>query len=157
MLSSSSLVLLWLIDVYLFYLFKMAAQTHAATALCPNRTVFPCLFCCFLQKRSYSRELLLKINRSKSTNFSHMEELQITLRNCGLLQGHLPSATPAARSHPQWKRLRWCGRKRGKHGAVWSRLAAKPHKPVIPTIVLSNVHSLDNKLDRVRLLRSTLK
>ncbi len=32
---------------------------------------------------------------------------------------------------------------------------ANPHKPAIPTIVLANVRSLDNKLDYIRLLRST--
>ncbi len=36
-----------------------------------------------------------------------------------------------------------------------ARLAANPHKPAIPTIVLANVRSLDNKLDYIRLLRST--
>ncbi len=33
--------------------------------------------------------------------------------------------------------------------------AANPHKPAIPSIVLENVRSLDNKLDHIRLLRST--
>lgn len=32
---------------------------------------------------------------------------------------------------------------------------ANPHKPAIPTILLANVRSLDNKLDNIRLLRST--
>ncbi len=45
--------------------------------------------------------------------------------------------------------------KRGKRGGIRARLAANPHKPAIPTIVLANVRSLDNKLDYIRLLRST--
>ncbi len=43
----------------------------------------------------------------------------------------------------------------GKRGGIRARLAANPHKPAIPTIVLANVRSLDNKLDYIRLLRST--
>ncbi len=45
--------------------------------------------------------------------------------------------------------------KRGKRGGIRARLVANPHKPAIPTIVLANVRSLDNKLDYIRLLRST--
>ncbi len=45
--------------------------------------------------------------------------------------------------------------KRGKRGGIRARLAANPHKPAIPTILLANVRSLDNKLDYIRLLRST--
>ncbi len=45
--------------------------------------------------------------------------------------------------------------KRGKRGGIRARLAANPHKPAIPTFVLANVRSLDNKLDYIRLLRST--
>lgn len=127
--------------------------THGAASLCPDKTVFPSLLCAFScsfsQKHSYSCELLLKINKSKSTNFSYVDELQITLRNCELLQRHLP----------QWKCLRRCKRKqkRGKCGGIQSRLAANPHKPAIPTNLLSNMRSLDNNLDHVWLLWSTLK
>uniref|UniRef100_A0A8C2G3L7 Reverse transcriptase domain-containing protein n=1 Tax=Cyprinus carpio TaxID=7962 RepID=A0A8C2G3L7_CYPCA len=43
----------------------------------------------------------------------------------------------------------------GKRGGIQARLTANPHKPSIPTSVLANVRSLDNKLDYIRLLRST--
>lgn len=47
--------------------------------------------------------------------------------------------------------------KRGKCGGIRARLAASPHRPAIPTINLANVHSLDNKLDHIRLLRTSSK
>ncbi len=68
-----------------------------------------------------------------------------------------PSPTPNTASHPQRRRYKRRERKqkRGKCGGIRARLAANPHKPAIPTIVLANVRSLDNKLDYIRLLRST--
>ncbi|KAK0153976.1 hypothetical protein N1851_003943 [Merluccius polli] len=65
--------------------------------------------------------------------------------------------TPTAAAHPQRKRRRRCTRrqKRGKCGGIQARLAANPHKPALPSIVLANVRSLDNKLDELHLLRSS--
>lgn len=45
--------------------------------------------------------------------------------------------------------------KRRKRGGIRVRLAATPHKPAIPTIILANVRSLDNKLEHIGILRST--
>ncbi len=42
-----------------------------------------------------------------------------------------------------------------KRGSIQARLVANPYKPTTPSIVLTNVHSLDNKLDHIHLLRST--
>ncbi|KAI2645993.1 Lariat debranching enzyme [Labeo rohita] len=66
-----------------------------------------------------------------------------------------PTPTPAPR--PQWKRLKRRERrqKRGKRGGIRARLGASPHKPAIPSIVLANIRSLDNKLDYIRLLCSS--
>uniref|UniRef100_A0A3P9LR30 Reverse transcriptase domain-containing protein n=1 Tax=Oryzias latipes TaxID=8090 RepID=A0A3P9LR30_ORYLA len=47
--------------------------------------------------------------------------------------------------------------KRGKRGGISARLAASPYRPAIPTITLANVRSLDNKLDYIRLLRTSSK
>ncbi len=79
------------------------------------------------------------------------------LRDLGLLRRPTPSPTPTTASRPQRRRYKRRERKqkRGKHGGIRARLAANPHKPAIPTIVLANVRSLDNKLDYIRLLRST--
>ncbi len=79
-------------------------------------------------------------------NSAHVEEL----RDLGLLRRPTPSPTPTTASRPQRRK-----QKRGKRRGIRARLAANPHKPAIPTIVLANVRSLDNKLDYIRLLHST--
>ncbi len=79
------------------------------------------------------------------------------LRDLGLLRRPTPSPTPTTAPRPQWRRQmrRKIKQKRGKYWGIWARLAANTHKPAIPTIVLANINSLDNKLDYIRLLRST--
>ncbi len=47
------------------------------------------------------------------------------------------------------------GRKRGKRGGIRARLRANPTRPALPTLMLSNVRSLENKLDLIQLSRST--
>ncbi len=58
--------------------------------------------------------------------------------------------------HIRWRRKR-CerGRKRGKRGGIRARLRANPTRPALPTLMLSNVRSLENKLDLIQLSRST--
>ncbi len=106
-------------------------------------------------KRAYSCEFLLDVGRTTflELNSAHAEEL----RDLGLLRRPTPSPTPTTASRPQRRRYtrRERKQKRGKRGGIRARLAANPHKPAIPTIVLANVRSLDNKLDYIRLLRST--
>ncbi len=145
----------------------MAARAHAAASLSPDRMVFSCFLSCKSHcfctsssrlpvfKRAYSREFLLDISRITflELNSMHAEEL----RDLGLLRRPTPSPTPTTASRPQRRRYKRRERKqkRGKRGGIRARLAANPHKPAIPTIVLANVRSLDNKLDYIRLLRST--
>ncbi len=106
-------------------------------------------------KRAYSREFLLDVGRITflELNSAHAEEL----RDLGLLRRPTPSPTPTTASRPQRRRYKRRERKqkRGKRRGIRARLAANPHKPAIPTIVLLNVRSLDNKMDYIRLLRST--
>ncbi len=134
--------------------------------LSPDRTVFSCFLSCKSQffctsssrlpvfKRAYSREFLLDVGRTTflELNSAHAGEL----RDLGLLRRPTPSPTPTTASRPQRRRYkrREKKQKRGKRGGIRARLAANPHKPAIPTIVLANVRSLDNKLDYIRLLRS---
>lgn len=47
--------------------------------------------------------------------------------------------------------------KKGERGAIQARLAANPNWPAVPTIILSNMHSLDNKINHLQLLRSVLR
>ncbi len=145
----------------------MAARAHAAASLSPDRTVFSCFLSCESQcfctssshlsvlKCAYSREFLLDVGRTtfSELNFAHAEEL----RDLGLLRSPTTSPTPTTASRPQRRchKRRERKQKRGKRGGIQVRLVANPHKPAILTIVLANVRSLDNKLDYIRLLRST--
>ncbi len=144
----------------------MAARAHAAASLSPDRTVFSCFLSCKSQcfctsssrlpvfKHAYSREFQLDVGRITflELNSAHAEEL----RDLGLLRRPIPSPTPTTASRPQRRRYKRRERKqkRGKRRGIRARLAANPHKPAIPTIVLANIRSLD-KLDYIRLLRST--
>ncbi len=135
----------------------MAARADAAASLSPDRTVFSCFLSCesqcfctsssrlFVLKRAYSREFLLDVGR---TTFL---ELLNFLRDLGLLRRPTTSPTPTTASRPQRRRHKRRERKqkRGKRRGIRARLAANPHKPAIPTIVLANVRSLDNKLDYI--------
>ncbi len=64
------------------------------------------------------------------------------------------SSTDATRT--RWRRKR-CerGQKRGKRGGIRSRLGANPTRPALPTLMLSNLRSLENKLDLIQLSQST--
>ncbi len=42
-------------------------------------------------------------------------------------------------------------RKRGKQTGIRTRLMANPTRPALPSLFLANVHSLDNKMDFLRL------
>uniref|UniRef100_A0A8C1LL36 Reverse transcriptase domain-containing protein n=1 Tax=Cyprinus carpio TaxID=7962 RepID=A0A8C1LL36_CYPCA len=149
------------------YTNKIAARPHAAASLCPDRMVFSCFLSCESQcfctsssrlsvfKRAYRHEFLLDVGRAAflELNSAHMEQL----RDLGLLRRPTSSPTPTAASRPQQRchKRRERKQKRGKRGGIRARLTANPHKPSIPTIVLANVRSLGNKLDFIRLLRST--
>ena len=111
--------------------------------------------CLHVLKRTYSREFLLDLGRTTFLELNSTHEGE--LRDSGLLRRPAPPPTPTPAPRPQWKRHKRRERKqkRGKRGGIRARLAASPHKPAIPTIVLANVRSLDNKLDYIRLLRST--
>lgn len=45
-------------------------------------------------------------------------------------------------------------KKRGKRARIRARLKAKPSRPALPAIFLSNIRFLDNKLDYLRLLQA---
>ncbi len=76
---------------------------------------------------------------------------------CLLLKPDLETAaspTDATRRRRHHKRCER-GRKRGKRGGIRARLRANPTRTALPTLVLSNVRSLENKLDLIQLSRST--
>uniref|UniRef100_A0A3B1KH12 Reverse transcriptase domain-containing protein n=1 Tax=Astyanax mexicanus TaxID=7994 RepID=A0A3B1KH12_ASTMX len=147
----------------------MAARAHATASLPPEETAFSCFLsrksqcfctsssCVHVLKRTYSREFLLGVCRNSLLELNR--GLREELRVCGVLRTPAPPPTPTAAPRQQWKRHRRQARrqKRGKRGGIRARLAASPHKPAIPTVLLANVRSLDNKLDYIRLLQSTQK
>lgn len=77
------------------------------------------------------------------------------LRELKLLQPTITPNSPVT-PPPERRRRKWCARKqkRGKRGGIRARLAVSPTRPAIPSILLANVRSLDNKMDYIRLLRS---
>lgn len=48
-------------------------------------------------------------------------------------------------------------KKRGKRGGILTRLKNCPHKPPLPSLILSNTQALTNKIDELRLRISTQK
>ncbi len=66
------------------------------------------------------------------------------------------AASPTDATHTKRRRRR-CerGQKRGKRGGIRARLRANPTRPAIPSLMLSNVRSLENALDLIQLSQST--
>ena len=140
----------------------MAARVHAATTHASENAVF-CLFDkCLSESFSsssrpsasnykYSQQALLDISKSKILNVLDTTT-ETTIKELGLLRQPDSTATTA----PVKRRQIRCARKqkRGKRGGIRARLAANPTRPAIPSIILVNVRSLDNKMDHLQLLRS---
>ncbi|KAK2905569.1 hypothetical protein Q8A73_009512 [Channa argus] len=100
-------------------------------------------------------------HRNHAYNNLH-EEVIGNLRDLGLLRprpqrpGPQPSVSPDAGGQVRGRRKR-CSRKRkrGKQAGVRARLNANPSRPALPSLLLSNVCSLDNKLEYIPLQRTT--
>ncbi|XP_034157898.2 uncharacterized protein LOC113536973 [Pangasianodon hypophthalmus] len=104
----------------------------------------------------YHRQTLTSF-RNNTTAVLH-DDLLEKLRDISLLRGPglQPSASPDAGGRGRGRRKR-CMRKqkRGKRAGVRARLKTNPSRPALPSILLSNVCSLDNKLDYTRLQQTT--
>ncbi|KAI2646667.1 hypothetical protein H4Q32_027929 [Labeo rohita] len=76
----------------------------------------------------------------------------------GTLRPRPRPVTGQKRGSARTKQRRWRRRcERGqKRGGIRARLRANPTRPALPTLMLSNVCSLENKLDSFQLSRSTL-
>ncbi len=107
-------------------------------------------------KHIYDRQSLLDIGNAYKHQLSPADTEK--LRGlCLLLKPDLETAaspTDATRTRRRRKRCER-GRKRGKRGGIRARLRANPTRPALPTLMLSNVHSLENKLDLIQLSWST--
>ncbi len=110
----------------------------------------------FSPEHIYDRQSLLDIGNAYIHQLS--PEAAEKLQGLGLLlKPNLETAaspTDATRTRRHRKRCER-GRKRGKHGGIRARLRANPTRPALPTLMLSNVRSLENKLDLIQLSRST--
>ena len=99
-----------------------------------------------------NRTLLLELKRSPAVVPSG--ELLNELQALGLL-----CKPPSPSLGKGWlrRRRKRCERrcKRGKRAGVGARLRANSSRPALPSILLSNVRSLENKLDYIRLQRTT--
>ncbi len=157
------------IYIYIYiYQWKMAARSDAAAApgpkdgafmsfnvVCssPNSVNLPLTH---KEKHIYDRRSLLDIGNAYKHQLSQAATEK--LRGlCLLLEPDLETAaspTDATRTRQRRKRCER-GRKRGKRGGIRARLRANPTRPALPTLMLSNVRSLENKLDLIQLSRST--
>ncbi|KAI4885370.1 hypothetical protein NFI96_008195 [Prochilodus magdalenae] len=106
--------------------------------------------------RSFGNVTLLHYRNRPNNTIN--DELRETLRGFGLLRQPDPqtAASPEAGSRKRGHRKR-CTRpqKHGKRAGVRTRLTSKPVRAALPSILLSNVCSLENKLDCIRLQRTT--
>lgn len=102
--------------------------------------------------RVLHRQTLLQLN--DNTTATLQDDLLEKLRDLGVLRtpGLQPSASSDAGGRGRGRRKR-CARKqkRGKRAGVRARLKTNPSRPALPSILLSNVCSLVNKLDYIRL------
>ncbi|KAK1785652.1 hypothetical protein P4O66_019002 [Electrophorus voltai] len=84
-----------------------------------------------------------------------------TLSELGILRQQDPEACTVTVSPTitdrRWRRRKRCDRprKRGARAGIRARLHANPHRAARPSVLLSNVHSLENKVDYLRLDLST--
>ncbi len=122
----------------------------------PNSVNLPLTHKEITPKHIYDRRSLLDIGNAYKQQLAPaaIEKLRGL---CLLLEPDLETAaspTDATRTRQRRKRCER-GRKRGKRGGIRARLRANPTRPALPTLMLSNVRSLENKLDLIQLSRST--
>ncbi len=149
----------------------MAARSDAAATPSPKNGVFMsvslvsssanCLTLFKNQKTNtrkhiYDRQSLLDIDNVYKHQLSPAttEKLQGL---CLLLKPDPETAASPTDATRTKRRRRRCerGQKRGKRGGIRARLRANPTSPAIPSLMLSNVRSLEKKLDLIQLSRST--
>ncbi len=119
----------------------------------PNSVNLPLIHKEITPKHIYDRQSLLDIGNA----YKHQLSPAATEKLRGLCLLLKPDLETAA-SPTDTTRTRQCCKRceRGrKRGGIRARLMANPTKPGLPTLILSNVRSLENKLDLIQLSRST--
>lgn len=144
----------------------MAAPNEAAAKPAPDNNV------CFMLnlpsksslKIAYNRSTLLGLRNNNSTkdmsgvNFATDRVTLLGLGIMSLDNGPSETAGSPAPTNRNWKQLKrqWrpsTGRRirRGCRAGITHRLKRNPHKTALPSILLSNVRSLENKMDYLKL------
>ncbi len=108
------------------------------------------------RKHIYDRQSLLEIGSVYKHQLSPVttDKLQGL---CLLLKPNPETVASPTDTTRTKRRRRRCerGQKHGKHGGIRARLRPNPTRPMTPSLMLSNIHSLENKLDLIQLSRST--
>ncbi len=108
------------------------------------------------RKHIYGRQSLLEIGSVYKHQVSPVtiEKLQGL---CVLLKSNPETVASSTDVILTKMRCRRCerGQKRSKHRGIQARLRGNPTRPAIPSLMLSNVRSLENKLSLIQLRRST--
>ncbi len=150
---------------------KMAARSDAAATPGPKNGVFMSVSlvssssnCLTLfknqktntQKNIYDRQSLLDTDNVYKHQLSPAttEKLQGL---CLLLKPDPETAASPTDATRTKRRRRRCerGQNRGKRRGIRARLRANPTSPAIPSLMLSNIRSLENKLDLIQISPST--
>ena len=115
-------------------------------------------FFCFLSTICRVTRPKLYIMTASTSVYHHQSLLQLRnqplsllpneLRELGLLKSTV-LREPAGRKRCARRR------KRGKRGSLRAMVMANPRRPAVPSLLLSNVCSLENKLDYLRVQRAT--
>ncbi|XP_052332830.1 uncharacterized protein LOC127911022 [Oncorhynchus keta] len=128
-----------------------SASSHCQFAFLGNYAVFCFFYVLFLTLVpqvilgfiTYSREELLNI-RAASTH--HQYDQEYDFREADPVFCLSPRTTEWIPASDPKKRLR----KRGKRSGLLVRLRRRAHRATLPSILLANVQSLDDKIDEIR-------
>ena len=95
--------------------------------------------------------MLLNIRRSQARVIANISWHLDALRQHKILSDTVDTTFRRRTQRRRFKHKQ----KRGKRAGIKARLKANPTRPAVPTVLLSNVRSLENKLDELRLLRGS--
>lgn len=150
-------------SIAIYQVTKMAARTVFAAASLSENSVVSCVIGASgvtvewvkgerMYVRQYEWQFLLDTHNKVSCYDKHLlSELGLLRRVDPRKATAAPGATLVRNHRKRCSRMR----KWGKRGGVYARLIANPHKPAVPTLMLANVCSLDNKMDYIRVWRAS--
>ncbi|XP_062919386.1 uncharacterized protein LOC134354363 [Mobula hypostoma] len=123
-------------------------------AAAPRGVISVSSVCSVCSRRiTYSRNMLVNIRAYYVGKTDEFWCDMDSLCRYGLLSATKPAASRGRRKRKRFEKRQ----RRGKRAGVHARLKANPTRPAVPSLLFSNVRSIDNKLDELRLLRETHK